>query len=296
MRYGEREVVKGIDLTVRSGEVFAFLGPNGAGKTTTVEILEGFRTPTTGHLRVLGADPRTAGARWRERIGVVLQSSTPEPCLTVRETVELYAGFYGHSRPIDDVLTLTGLEMQAAIRNERLSNGQQRRLDFALALVGDPDLIFLDEPTTGFDPAARRAAWEVIAGLRDLGKTVFLTTHYLEEAEALADHIAVITDGRIVAEGSPADLGGRHELPSTIAFFPATQSSISDLPSELAELARAVDDGSIRIETRDAVRDLLQLTSWAVQGRHRLEHLEVRRPSLEETYLTLTHGGAERWV
>jgi ABC-2 type transport system ATP-binding protein len=295
MSYGDREVLRGIDLVVRRGEVFAFLGPNGAGKTTTVEILEGFRTPTAGRLQVLGSDPRTAGARWRERIGVVLQSSTPEPSLTVRETLELYAGFYRHSRPIDDVLALTGLERQAPIRNERLSNGQQRRLDFALALVGDPDLIFLDEPTTGFDPAARRAAWDVIAGLRDLGKTIFLTTHYLEEAEALADRIAVITDGRIVAEGCPADLGGRDQLPSTLVFLPASRRSISDLPPELAELARPGDGGRIRIETTDPVGHLLQLTSWAMQGRNRLTQLEVRRPSLEETYLTLTHGGAERW-
>src|SRR5580698_8981853 len=204
--YGNHEVVQGIDFSVRCGEIFAFLGPNGAGKTTTVEILEGFTNRSAGHVRVLGIDPQQATAAWRDRVGVVLQSSVPEPDLSVEETIRLYAGFYSHPRPTEEVLALTGLESQASTRNGRLSGGQQRRLDVALALVGDPDLLFLDEPTTGFDPAARRAAWETVAGLKQLGKTVVLTTHYLEEAEFLADRIAVITNGRIVATGTPAQL------------------------------------------------------------------------------------------
>src|SRR5580698_8618701 len=216
MRYGSRQVVNGIDFTVNHGEVFAFLGPNGAGKTTTVEVLEGFRSRTAGTVRVLGIDPESAPSAWRDRVGVVLQSSVPEPDLTVRETVELYAGFYRRPRPVDEVLALTGLEAQAGMRNRRLSGGQQRRLDVALALVGDPDLLFLDEPTTGFDPAARRAAWQTVAELKQLGKTLFLTTHYLEEADYLAGRIAVITAGRIVATGTPADLGGRDQQPSTV--------------------------------------------------------------------------------
>jgi ABC-2 type transport system ATP-binding protein len=294
MRYGNREVVKGIDLTVRSGEVFAFLGPNGAGKTTTVEILEGFRRPTGGMVRVLGVDPQTAGPPWRERLGVVLQSCTPEPNLTVRETVELYSGFYQRPRPIEDVLALTGLQDEGSTRNLRLSGGQQRRLDVALALVGDPELLFLDEPTSGFDPAARRVAWDVIGGQSKLGKTIFLTTHYLEEAEALADRIAVITDGHIVAHGTPASLGGRDRLPSSITFLPPGQLMMSDLPPPFAKSARALDDGRILMETTDSVGDLLELTRWSVEGGHPLRQLEVRQPTLEDTYLQLTNGGGLR--
>jgi ABC-2 type transport system ATP-binding protein len=294
MRYGDREVVKGIDLRVRRGEVFAFLGPNGAGKTTTVEILEGFRRRTAGEVRVLGVDPETAAPPWRERVGVVLQSCSPEPNLTVRETVELYCGFYQRPRPIEDVLALTGLESEGSTRNHRLSGGQQRRLDVALALVGDPELLFLDEPTSGFDPGARRMAWKVIEGLRDLGKTIFLTTHYLEEAEALADRIAVITGGRIVAEGTPATLGGRGWLPSSIVFLPPPWISVSHLPSELAQLARPKADGRIRIESTDPVSHVLELTRWSVEGDHPIRQLEVRQPTLEDTYLALTDGGSQR--
>ncbi len=213
--YRGRPAVKGIDFTVAHGEIVAILGPNGAGKTTTVEILEGFRSRTGGQVRVLGVDPEGAPAAWRDRVGVVLQSSVPEPDLTVAETVELYGGFYRHPLPTAEILDVTGLTEQASMRNRRLSGGQQRRLDVALALVGGPDVLFLDEPTTGFDPAARRAAWRTIAGLKALGKTILLTTHYLEEAETLADRIAVISAGRIVASGTPADLGGRDRRPST---------------------------------------------------------------------------------
>jgi ABC-2 type transport system ATP-binding protein len=291
MSYGRHEAVRGIDLTVHRGEVFAFLGPNGAGKTTTVEMLEGFRTRTGGDVDVLGTDPARAGTDWRERVGVVLQSCRPEPDLTVRETVDLYGGLYARPLPTEVVLALTGLEGQAQVRNQRLSGGQQRRLDVALALVGNPELLFLDEPTTGFDPAARRAAWEVIAGLKRLGKTVFLTTHYLEEAEVLADRLAVIVDGRIVAEGTPTEVAGRDRRPTVVLFAPPPGVSARDLPAELAGSARMIDDGRVRLASSSPVDDLLHLTWWATQGRHQLERLEVHPPTLEETYLDLIDGG-----
>ncbi len=212
-RYGELEAVHGIDLQVRRGEIFAFLGPNGAGKTTTVEILEGFRGRSAGQVSVLGVDPAHADRHWRDRVGVVLQESQPEPGLRVRECLQLYAGYYTRPRQLEETIALVGLQQQAEVPAERLSGGQRRRLDVALALIGDPELLFLDEPTTGFDPSARRAAWQVVAGLRTLGKTVFLTTHYMDEAEHLADRIAVIAAGRIVAQGTPQTLGGRDRLP-----------------------------------------------------------------------------------
>ena len=237
-RYGDLEAVRGIDLEVARGEIFAFLGPNGAGKTTVVEILEGFRTPSAGEVTVLGADPARAGGEWRDRVGVVLQESQPEPGLTVRECLVLYAGYYRAPRPIDETIALVGLAGKADAMAEQLSGGQRRRLDVALALIGDPELIFLDEPTTGFDPSARRAAWDVIAGLRDLGKTVFLTTHYMDEAEQLADRIAIIVGGEIVAEGTPRharrprpDGGGRSASRSRPASAPR------DLPAALRPLA-----------------------------------------------------------
>src|SRR5579863_3045564 len=209
MAYDGFEAVRGVNLRVSRGEIFTFLGPNGAGKTTTVEILEGHRKRTGGEVRVLGEDPQHADRRWRGRVGVVLQSSRVERELTVRECLELYAGYYPKPRPVREVIELVGLEKKARARGGQLSGGQQRRLDVALALIGDPELVFLDEPTTGFDPSARRAAWEMIDGLRQLGKTIFLTTHYMDEAEHLADRIAVIADGAIVAEGPPQTLGGR---------------------------------------------------------------------------------------
>ena len=209
MSYGSHDAVRGIDLDVQAGEVFAFLGPNGAGKTTTVEILEGFRHRTAGEISVLGEDPAKAGGDWRARIGVVLQESEPEAELTVAECASLYAGYYPRARSIQETLEFVGLADRSSIRCGRLSGGQRRRLDVALALIGDPELLFLDEPTTGFDPSARRAAWDVISGLRDLGKTIFLTTHYMEEAEYLADRISVIAKGEIVAEGTPGNIGQR---------------------------------------------------------------------------------------
>jgi len=289
-RYGEKEAVRGVDLEVRRGEIFAFLGPNGAGKTTTVEILEGFRRASAGEVRVLGADPWAAPGRWRERIGVVLQESEPEPGLTARECLALYAGYYRAPRPVQETLELVGLAEQGEQRASALSGGQRRRLDVALALIGDPELIFLDEPTTGFDPAARRAAWEVIAGLRALGKTVFLTTHYMEEAERLADCIAVIADGRIVAQGTPQTLGDRQRQAAQISFILPPGTGPGDLPPALAE--RALDQGGGRVALSGAsvARDLHALSGWALERGLELDDLEVRRPTLEDVYLKLTEG------
>ena len=244
-RYGSQDAVAGIDLDVRRGEIFAFLGPNGAGKTTTVEILEGFRQRTEGQVSVLGHDPATAGGVWRDRLGVVLQESEPEPGLSVRECLAMYAGFYRAPRDIDETIALVGLTEKAGALGTRLSGGQRRRLDFALALIGDPELIFLDEPTTGFDPSARRAAWEVIAGLRQLGKTVFLTTHYMDEAEYLADRIMVLSAGRIVAEGTPRTLGGRDRMTTAISFTLPGHVQARDLPPELFPLS---EPGAGRID------------------------------------------------
>src|SRR3954452_18815511 len=237
--YGPVEAVRGLDLQLARGEVYAFLGPNGAGKTTTVEILEGFGAPTAGHVRVLGADPVHAPAAWRDRIGVMLQESAPDPGLTVRETLELYAGYHTRPRAIGETLALVGLAAEAGRRGADLSGGQQRRLDLALALIGDPELIFLDEPTTGFDPAARRAAWDVLDGLRALGRTVVITTHYMDEAERLADRIGVIVDGRLVAEGTPQTLGGRDRDAAAITFTLPSGLSAGGLPAALGpRLAR----------------------------------------------------------
>jgi ABC-2 type transport system ATP-binding protein len=284
MSYGSTDVLHGLDLEVRAGEVFAILGPNGAGKTTTVEILEGFRRRTGGAVSVLGVDPARATSAWRERVGVVLQSSTPEPDLTVRETIDLYAGYYGTPATPERLLDLCGLSTQANIRNRRLSGGQQRGLDVALALVGQPDLLFLDEPTTGFDPAARRAAWDMISGLRALGTTIVLTTHYLDEAEALADRIAVIDHGRIVAQGTPHDLGGRDRAPTEISFRRPPAGVTLPLAMEV------LDGDRVGIATQQPTSALCTLTAWAVDLGIELCDLEVRRPSLEATYLALTKG------
>src|SRR5246127_2830634 len=230
MSYDGFEAVRGIDLRVRRGEIFAFLGPNGAGKTTTVEILEGHRSRTGGEARVLGLDPEHADAGWRERVGVVLQDSRVEPALTVEECLKLYAGYYAAPLPVREVIKLVGLQRRATVRGARLSGGQQRRMDVALALIGDPELVFLDEPTTGFDPSARRSAWEMIDGLRGLGKTIFLTTHYMDEAEALADRIAVLSAGVIVAEGTPRTLGSRDRAAYQVTFTLPRGVAIEELP------------------------------------------------------------------
>ena len=266
--YGDHEAVRGIDLEVMPGEVFAFLGPNGAGKTTTVEILEGYRKRSGGEVTVLGEDPQRAGRRWRERIGIVLQSGRLDPYLTVRESLGLYAGYFRAPRPIDEVIALVGLEDKADVRTRKLSGGQQRRLDVGMALVGDPELLFLDEPTTGFDPSARRQAWDVIAGLRDLGKTVFLTTHYMDEAQRLADRVTIISGGEIVARGTPEDLGDRGNQPATIRYLAGGEEVV--------------------VETTTLVKTLNELTAAALAGGENLEGLEVTRPSLEDVYLELT--------
>jgi ABC-2 type transport system ATP-binding protein len=270
--YGAVEAVRGLDFEVRSGEVFGLLGPNGAGKTTTVEILEGYRKRDAGEVRVLDADPTTAGGDWRERIGVVLQSSAMYETLTVAEMLRLFAGYYRRPRPADEVVELVGLQEKRDERVRRLSGGQRRRLDLGLALVGDPELIFLDEPTTGFDPRARRQAWETIRGLRRLGKTILLTTHYLDEAEQLADRVAVIAHGQIVASGTPAELTGT---------VPATEIRYRENGREVV------------LQTDEPTRVLNELTGRALGDNRELEGLVVRRPSLEEIYLALTEERAE---
>lgn len=290
--YGDFSAIKGIDLEVGREEIFGVLGPNGAGKTTTVEILEGYLQRDEGQIEVLGVDPSRPTRAWREKIGIVLQGTTLEPTLTVSESLQLYAGYFSNPRPVDEVISLVGLEESAGKRAGKLSGGQRRRLDVGIALVGDPALLFLDEPTTGFDPSARRHAWEMISGLRDLGKTVLLTTHYLEEAQALADRVAVMSDGVIVAEDTPENLGGRVNLPTRITFALPPGVEQTDLPA----IGRTVvedDPGEGRIaviETDDAVADLQALTAWAIERDLPLAGLEVKRPSLEDVYLQLTEA------
>ena len=286
--YGAYEAVRGIDLEVRRGEIFAFLGPNGAGKTTTVEILEGFRARTAGEVSVLGVDPAKAGAAWRDRLGVVLQESAPEPGLTVRESLELYAGYYSHPRDIDETIAAVGLTAKADALGLNLSGGQRRRLDVALALIGDPELIFLDEPTTGFDPSARRATWEVIEGLKHIGKTIFLTTHYMDEAEYLADRIAVIAGGRIVAEGTAKTLGGRDRMTTTIRFTLPAGMAARELPAGLRPLVEDGPDGTTIVRSESPLVHLQMLSDWGLAQGLGLNDIDVRRPSLEDVYLSLT--------
>jgi ABC-2 type transport system ATP-binding protein len=283
--YGDVQAVAGIDFRIAHGEVFALLGPNGAGKTTTVEILEGYRKRDGGEVVVLGHDPGRGGRELKSRIGIVLQSTGIDPYLTVSETIAMYSGYYPHPRPVDEVVELVGLSAKRDTRVVKLSGGQQRRLDVAIALAGDPELLFLDEPTTGFDPSARRGAWEVVKNLAALGKTVLLTTHYMDEAQYLADRVAVIAAGRIVAEGAPGSLAGRDLATSRVRFrLPDGVTPPLDLPG-----ARLLG-GFTEFSTDDPVHVLHGLLGWAIDAGVTLEGLEVTRPSLEDVYLQLTGG------
>ena len=286
--YGSNRAVDGIDLNVEEGEVFAMLGPNGAGKTTTVEILEGHRTRSGGEASVLGHDPETGGRELRERIGIVLQSSGIEKEFSPRELLEVYAPMFPRTLPIDRIIEVTGLSEKADARIKTLSGGQMRRVDLALGLIGDPELIFLDEPTTGFDPSARRRSWDLVDNLRSLGKTILLTTHYMDEAQSLADRVAVIVKGNIVAEGTPDTLGGRQQAEATISFV-ADQSLLGELPDGLRAMAGA-DDGSITLRTASPTEVLHALTGWAIGRGLELDAISVERPSLEDVYLQLTDG------
>jgi ABC-2 type transport system ATP-binding protein len=284
-RYVDLEAVRGVDLHVETGEVFALLGPNGAGKTTIAEILEGFRDRTDGQVRVLGHDPADNDRDLKARTGIVLQSTGVDPFLTVRETVELYGGYYEHPRPTDEVIAVVGLKEKADTRVNKLSGGQQRRLDVAVALAGDPELLFLDEPTTGFDPNARRNAWEIVKNLTGLGKTVFLTTHFMDEAQYLADRVAIIAKGEIVVEGPPDTLAGRDAMQARIRFrLPAGVRGLPDVGQE------PHGDGSFEVRADDPARALHELTGWALDAGVRFETLDVARPSLEDVYLEITGG------
>ena len=277
--YGELEALRGVDFTVRRGEVLALLGPNGAGKTTLVEILEGHRRADAGDVSVLGHDPGRRERALRERIGIVLQEGAVDNAITVREAVELYSAAYPRPRPTDEVIDLVGLGAKADDRASTLSGGQRRRLDLALGIAGDPELIFLDEPTTGFDPAARRQSWELIDGLRALGKTILLTTHYMDEAQHLADRVVVIARGQVIAEGTPDTLG-RDGV--TVVGFQLPDGYDAPLPED-AE----VDRGHVRFRTHTPTRDLAPLLAWAADRGIELEGLTVTRPTLEDTYLAL---------
>jgi ABC-2 type transport system ATP-binding protein len=285
--YGDVEAVRGISFHVERGEVFAMLGPNGAGKTTTTEILEGYRDRSAGSASVLGHDPAKRERALKQRMGIVLQSTGIDPFLTVTETIEMYAGYFPSRRPTGEVIEVVGLAEKRDTRVNKLSGGQQRRLDVAIALAGDPELLFLDEPTTGFDPSARRNAWEVVKNLVAIGKTVFLTTHFMDEAQYLADRVVVIADGLVVAEGPPASLAGRDQMRTRIRFR---------LPSGAPQPdgdARRLPDGSLEIDVDAAAttKTVHDLTGWALNSGVALESLEITQPTLEDVYLQLT--GAE---
>ncbi|MGH2594747.1 MAG: ABC transporter ATP-binding protein [Actinomycetota bacterium] len=283
--YGDFEAVKGIDIHVDRGEVFALLGPNGAGKTTTAEILEGFRERSAGDVDVIGHDPAKGERELKDRIGIVLQSTGVDPYLTVRETVDLYAGYFPKPRDVDEVIDLVGLAEKRTIRVNKLSGGQQRRLDVAIALAGDPELLFLDEPTTGFDPTARRNAWEIVKDLVGIGKTVFLTTHFMDEAQYLANRVAVIAKGEIVAEGPPSTLAGRDTMQTVIRFRPS--DGMKDAPP-IGQLT--TNDGTFEARVDDATKALHDLTGWALERNASFDRLEVTQPTLEDVYLQLTGG------
>jgi ABC-2 type transport system ATP-binding protein len=286
--YGDLEAVRDVSLRVAAGEVFCLLGPNGAGKTTTVEILEGYRSRTAGDVRVLGFDPADGARAFRERVGIVLQESAAYGELTVAEVLHMHARYYPRPRPAGELIELVALDAKDTARIKTLSGGQRRRLDLALALVGDPDLIFLDEPTTGFDPSARRAAWEAIRSLCSLGKTVFLTTHYMDEAQVLADRVAVMARGEIVASGTPAELGGRDTAPAEIRFALPPGVAIGAVPVPAGGAISEPEAGQALVVADDGVRAANALTGWALEHGHDLHGFAVAQPTLEDVYLSLT--------
>jgi ABC-2 type transport system ATP-binding protein len=291
--YGEVQAVRGVSFEVARGEVFCLLGPNGAGKTTIMEILEGYRNRSGGEARVLGIDPATGSRDLREQVGIVLQDCGVQFDLSVIELVEMYGRYYIKQRPADEVIELVELTEKRNTRAKELSGGQRRRLDLALALVGDPELIFLDEPTTGFDPAARRHAWSTIRSLCELGKTVFLTTHYMDEAQHLANRVAVMRAGEIIALGSPDELGGRDARPAEVRFTLPTAWSLGDIP-ELPALSRSIEGDRVLVSTSEPVRAANALTSWALDHDIDLGHFSVTQPTLEDIYLELTGSGEEQ--
>lgn len=286
--YGPLTAVDGVSLSVEEQEVVAILGPNGAGKTTTTEILEGYRSRDSGQVSVLGFDPQTGGRTYREQIGIVLQEAGFEEQFSVRELVRLQAGFYPRPRPVDEVIAMVGLDEKADARVKTLSGGQRRRLDLALGIVGDPSVLFLDEPTTGFDPSARRRAWTLIDRLRDLGTTILLTTHYMDEAENLADRVIVMNQGVIVAEGSVDSLAAGHGSTTVVSFRLPESVSPDDVPRVGSDLR--VDGVSARLESTRPTADVHTLTEWAVDRGVELAELRLQRPTLEDVYLGLTDG------
>jgi ABC-2 type transport system ATP-binding protein len=287
--YGDIKAVDGVSLSVEAGEIFALLGPNGAGKSTTVEILEGYRTQTSGSVSVLGFDPARAKRAYKERIGIVLQETAIEDQLTVAEAIDTYGSMYPNRRPTGELIELVGLEEKKDARIRTLSGGQKRRLELALGIVGDPEVIFLDEPTTGFDPSARRHAWSIVENLTSLGKTVLLTTHYMDEAQFLADRVAIIAKGKIVAEGPPDTLGGRATA-GTIITFNSNGQSMDGLPATDVSVA---ENGGVVVHTTDPTRDLYRITGWAIDNEVDLTGLSVSQPSLEDIYLELTGEEAD---
>ena len=293
--YGELEAVRGVSFEVARGEVFCLLGPNGAGKTTTVEILEGYRTRTGGDALVLGMDPADSPRELRERVGIVLQQCGVQSDLTVAELVEMYGRYHARPRPVDEVIELAGLGEKRFTRAKSLSGGQRRRLDLALALVGDPDVIFLDEPTTGFDPAARRQAWSTVRSLCELGKTVFLTTHYMDEAQALANRVAVMRGGEIIAIGTPDEIGGRDARPTEIRFSLPADWSLGDIPAVPSQ-GRSMDGDRVVVLTLEPIQATAEITSWALERGVELGHFSVSQPTLEDIYLELTGSGQDNAV
>jgi ABC-2 type transport system ATP-binding protein len=285
--YGETEAVRGVSFEVDRGEVFCLLGPNGAGKTTTVEILEGYRSRSGGDARVLGLDPAAGERELRERVGIVLQQCGVQADLTVAKLIEMYSRYHPRRRPVDEVIELVELAEKRDTRAKQLSGGQRRRLDLGLALIGDPDLIFLDEPTTGFDPAARRQAWSTVRSLCDLGKTIFLTTHYMDEAQALADRVAVMRAGEIIAVGRPEELGGRDLRPAEIRFGLPAGWSLGDVP-EMPCLERSIDGARVLVLSTEPILATHEITSWAIERGLELDRFSVTQPTLEDIYLELT--------